>query len=160
MAALKRHASICLVPYDRTFLDRSWDWLRDPEIKQLTMTPDFTREDQLAFFDALCRREDYRIWGVAAADGRPIGAAGIKHIRQGSGEVFLYIGERSWWGRGAGQQILQLCEAEARKLGLTRLTMIASQSNGRSIRAFEKSGFTVDGDGSVDGITRMSKVLA
>jgi RimJ/RimL family protein N-acetyltransferase len=153
-----RSAMIFLVPFDRSFLDRSWDWLRDPEIKRLTMAPDFTRADQLAFFAHLPAREDYKIWGVVA-DTRPIGAAGIKNISAGSGEAFLYIGDKSWWGRGAGVEILQLCEAKARDLGLTELRMEAAPWNERSVRAFEKAGFIVQGSGD-DDLIRMAKQLA
>ena len=101
--------SVRLEPYDRTYLDLSWEWLRDPEIKALTRSPDFTREQQQAFFESLPGREDYKIWGVASDAGEKIGAAGIKHIDGLNGEVFLYVGERAYWGRGVGGQILELC---------------------------------------------------
>ena len=90
-------AAIHLEPYNRVYLDLSWDWLRDPEIKALTLTPDFTREQQQAFFDALPRRADYKVWGVASDEGEKIGAAGIKHIDGQDGEFWCYIGERTWW---------------------------------------------------------------
>lgn len=134
-----------MVPFDRTYLDHSWDWLRDAETKALTMTPEFTREQQLAFFDTLPGRSDYHIWGVALADGTPIGAGGIKQVRGATGEFWCYIGEKSCWGRGLGPQILRLCEEQASSLGLDRLTMIAAEDNERSIRAFEKMGFERDG---------------
>ena len=34
------------LPYDEAFLSLSWNWLTDPEIKALTMTPDFDRAAQ------------------------------------------------------------------------------------------------------------------
>jgi RimJ/RimL family protein N-acetyltransferase len=149
---------IVLAPYTREYLERSWAWLNDPEIKRLTMTPDFSPDDQAAFFDGLPDRSDYRIWGVAS-DGEPIGAAGIKNIGGTSGEVFLYVGERAWWGRGIGSEILHLCEREARALGLDRLTAVISSANGRSVRAFEKAGYAIDGGGSAADIVRMTKSL-
>lgn len=149
---------IALVPYTREYLERSWGWLNDAEIKRLTMTPDFSREDQAAFFHGLPHRNDYRIWGVAS-DGEPIGAAGIKHIDGTSGEVFLYVGERGWWGRGIGAEILHLCEREARALGLDCLTAVISSANDRSVRAFQKAGYAIDGGGSTADIVRMGKTL-
>jgi RimJ/RimL family protein N-acetyltransferase len=150
--------SIFLVPFDRSFLDRSWDWLRDPEIKKLTMAPDFNREDQLAFFAGLPRRADYKIWGVVAG-AQPIGAAGIKRISGESGEAFLYIGDKAWWGRGAGLEILRLCEAKAQELGLRELRMEAAPGNERSVRAFAKAGFVAEAHGE-DQMVRMRKQLA
>ena len=132
---------IRLVPYSRAYLDRSWDWLNDPEIKALTMTPDFTREDQLAFFESLAGRTDYHIWGVEAPDGTPIGAGGIKNIAGDTGEYWCYIGERDWWGRGIGRQILDRCEEKASELGLRHLYMKASAANDRSIGLYAKMGF-------------------
>jgi RimJ/RimL family protein N-acetyltransferase len=151
--------AIRLVRYDRTYLNRSWDWLRDPEIKELTMAGDFTREDQEAFFASLPERNDYKIWGIQSADGDPIGAAGIKNIRGTTGEFWCYIGERSWWGRRIGGRILELCEEKARELGLDELTMIAGATNDRSIGAFEKMGFTPEPEGSTATVVRFSKSL-
>ena len=132
---------IRLVPFSRDYLDRSWDWLRDPEIKEMTMAGDFTRQDQIDFFESLPRRRDYKIWGVETATGAPIGAAGLKHIGGRHAEFWCYIGERDYWGQGLGGQILEACEAEAGKSGISRLTMIAQETNQRSIRAYEKMGF-------------------
>ena len=61
--------------YDESFLALSWDWLTDPEIKALTMTPDFDRAAQARWFESLPDRSDYLIWGVCCA-GRPIGVCG------------------------------------------------------------------------------------
>ena len=149
---------IRLVPYDRTYLELSSIWLRDPEIKMLTMSVDFSRDQQERFFEGLPTRRDYKIWGVEA-DGQPIGAAGIKHIKGASGESWLYIGERSHWGRGLGGNILEACEDEARKLGIERLTMTALTKNERSLRAYEKSGFQPLKRDDVAGTVVMVKTL-
>ena len=151
---------IRLEPYDRTYLDLSWDWLRDPEIKALTLTPDFTREQQLAFFASLPERADYKVWGVASDEGEKIGAAGIKHIDGPNGEFWCYIGERAWWGRGIGGRILELCEDQARELGVERLVMIAAADNVRSVRAFEKMGFVLDDVVPGEGLVQLSKAVA
>lgn len=148
---------IHLEPYDRDYLDLSWGWLRDPEIQALTLTPDFTREQQQAFFAALPGRSDYKVWGVASDDGEKIGAAGIKHIDGPNGEIWCYIGERAWWGRGIGGRIVELCEDRARDLGVERLIMIAAASNVRSVRAFEKMGFALDDVVPGSGLVQLSK---
>ena len=148
-----------MVPFDRTYLDLSWDWLRDPETRALTMTPEFTREQQLGFFQTLPSRTDYHIWGVALEDGTPIGAGGIKQVHGSTGEFWCYIGDKGWWGRGIGPQILQLCEKQARGLGLDTLTMIAADDNERSIRAFEKMGFERDRESVGVGKIQLRKRL-
>jgi len=150
---------IRLVPFDRTYLERSWEWLRDPEIKTMTMAGEFTREDQERFFEDLPSRQDYKIWGVESADGQPIGAGGIKHIHGSDGEFWCYIGERPYWGRGIGGRILEACEVEAQKLGIDRLTMVALEDNERSIRAYEKMGFQFVSRHEEDGTVTLAKSL-
>lgn len=149
--------AVQLVPFDRVFLERSWDWLQDPEIKRLTLTPDFTREEQQRFFDSLPSRSDYRIWGVLLAGGEPIGAAGLKNTAGGSAEYWGYIGEKHFWGRGLGGPMLAAVEAEARKLGLAELVLRVAADNVRAMRAYEKFGFQVAGEQA--GILTMCKTL-
>lgn len=86
------------VPYDEKFLDYSWDWLNDSEIKQMTLTPDMTREGQRRWFAGLSSRDDYHVWGITY-DSLPIDAVGLKHIDYDSheGEYFGYIGNKTYW---------------------------------------------------------------
>ena len=37
---------IKFVEYNEIFLEKSWEWLNNKEIKYLTCTPDFTKEQQ------------------------------------------------------------------------------------------------------------------
>ena len=87
---------VVLVPFDRTFLDCAFQWLNDPEIRFLTDTPVVTREAQETWFASLPSRPDYAVWGVQA-DGVPVGVCGVKHIFEGEGEYFGYIGEKAYW---------------------------------------------------------------
>ena len=132
-----------LVPYDHRYLDLSWDWLADPETKALTMTPDFTREDQSRFFKGLPARTDYRLWGIELVGNGPIGAAGLKRIRPGIAEYFGYIGEKRLWGRGLGALLLAAVEGEARNLGLDALDLTVASDNARAIRLYQKHGYCV-----------------
>lgn len=150
--------AVQLVPFDRTFLERSWDWLQDPEIKRLTLTPDFTREDQQRFFDSLPSRSDYRIWGVALNNKEPIGAAGLKNMRDGTAEYWGYIGEKSCWGRGLGRQMLGSVEQRSRAMNLQKLTLKVGAENSRAVRLYRAAGY-VASDPGTDPIL-MTKELA
>lgn len=90
------------VKYDAEFLSLSWEWLNDKEIKQLTLTPDMTREGQRKWFDGLSSRDDYFVWGLVY-DGLPVGVVGLKHIDMNAreGEYFGYIGKKDLWGGGS-----------------------------------------------------------
>src|ERR1051325_3293583 len=106
--------------FDERFLEKSWHWLQDPEIKKLTMTPDFTREEQRRWFEQLPRMTDYRIWG-GVCDGEPVGAVGLKQITAGDAEYWGYLGEKKFWGQGIGMAMLGFACGRARELGLRAL---------------------------------------
>lgn len=137
------------VRFDETFLERSRSWLTDPEVKHLTMTPDFTLEEQQRWFRRLPEMSDYLIWGISC-EGEPIGALGLKHIQAGRAEYWGYIGEKNYWNSGFGQQMMGFAFKMARRLGLTELFLKVNRDNSRAIRVYERAGFTnVDSQGDV-----------
>ena len=131
---------VVLVPFDRSFLDCSFRWLNDPEIRFLTDTPVVTREAQESWFISLPSRQDYAVWGVRA-DGVPVGVCGVKHIFEGDGEYFGYIGEKAYWGRGVGRRMMALAEAKAREMGVTRMSLQVLQENERAKALYRKCGY-------------------
>lgn len=136
------------VPYDEQFLEKSWAWLQDDEIRRLTMTPSFSREQQRAWFAGLSERKDYLVWGIEA-DGEPVGAFGLKNIEDASGEYWGYIGDKAYWGKGIGRWMVREALEQARRLGIKHVYLKVWQENTRAIKLYEKFGFktrTVDGD--------------
>ena len=134
--------------YDESFLEMSWQWLTDPEIKRLTMTPDFTREDQARWFARLSTVTDYLIWGLKSGD-TPIGAMGLKKLTLVDAEYWGYIGDRRFWGGGFGQCLIRFALEQARRLNLTSIYLRVHRENDRAARLYEKLGFTLereDGD--------------
>jgi ribosomal protein S18 acetylase RimI-like enzyme len=143
--------------FDKRFLDASWGWLQDPELKHLTMTPEFTREQQLSWFHALPRALDYFIWGITYLE-KPIGAVGLKNVSGPSAEFWCYIGERGCWGLGLGREIVAFAEGEARAMGLSELWLQVRPDNVRAVRLYEKAGFAVVR--TIGDILRMQKRLS
>jgi RimJ/RimL family protein N-acetyltransferase len=132
-----------LGPYNEVCLEKSWFWLNDAEIKRLTMTSDFTREDQMRFFESLPRRSDYLIWSVLF-DDELIGAAGLKNHRSGTAEYWGYIGEKDYWNKGLGRCLVRVVQEKARLAGFHTLDLKVYATNVRAIRLYEKCGFIVD----------------
>lgn len=149
--------SVVLVPFDERCLNLSWYWLNDPEIKELTMTPIFTRNDQDAFFKALPMRKDYIIWGIALNSTEIIGAAGLKNHRGNLAEYWGYIGERKYWGKGLGRSLIAEVETKARELGFSALDLKVSSFNKRAIALYKRAGFVVDVNESTFLSLRMYK---
>lgn len=132
-----------LVNFNRTFLELSWIWLNDDELKYLTQTPVFTRDDQLLWFKKLPANQNYKIWGIKA-ENIPIGACGIKNIKGPAGEYWGYIGLKNFRGKGIGKQVMILIENKAVKLNLESLWLKVIQDNKNAIRLYEKSGYITE----------------
>lgn len=131
-----------IVEYTEDFLVFSWEWLNDPEIKRLTMTPDFTKEEQTEWFHKMKGDPTYFIRGVKK-DNQPVAAFGIKKIKGKEGEFWQFIGDRSCWGLGLGSLVVDTSIQEAKKLGLDILYMLVSVDNIPSINAHLKKGYKI-----------------
>lgn len=140
---------IDFVEYDMKFLEKSWCWLNDPEIKELTLTPSFTKEQQLSFFESLPRRKDYKIWGVLYNDER-IGVVGLKNISEYTAEYFGYIGEKRHWNKGLSSDVFQKLFGLAKKHKLKELFLFVSSNNPRAIKAYKKNGFKIEESRSIN----------
>jgi RimJ/RimL family protein N-acetyltransferase len=133
---------LLLCKFDEYFLEMTWNWLNDPEIKELTNSSEFTIDDQKKWFTNLKNRKDYLIWGLTL-NGKPIGACGLKNITQNDCEYWGYIGEKEYWGKGLGSKILIYMEVEANKLNLESIWLQVIKSNERAIRLYIKHGYTL-----------------
>lgn len=135
---------IQFIEYDETFLHLSKRWLRDPEIKRLTMTPDIDDETQRRWFETLNQRKDYLIWGILA-DKKPIGAVGIKNIDQvtKNGEYWGYIGEKAFIGQGIGRHMVETMVDNGKNIGLKTLTLKVANYNQRAYALYKNMGFEV-----------------
>lgn len=141
---LKPINSLSLVAFDRHCLELSWEWLNDPETRELTMSQTFTRTEQEAFFDSLPARKDYLIWGVKLHDREVIGVAGLKNPRGAMVEYWGYIGAKVHWNRGLGRLLIVAVEEKARESGFTDLELKVSTANQRAVALYTKVGFVVD----------------
>lgn len=141
---------IRLVDFDDVFLEVSYKWLTDKEIKELTMTPDINKEGQKKWFDELKNRKDYLVKGVTA-DGYPVGAVGLKHIDLNSrtAEYFGYIGEKKYWGKGIGSIMMKDIEFIAKKLGIRVIYLKVLNINHRALRLYLKRGYKDVQNGNV-----------
>lgn len=130
------------VIFNDIFLEKSFSWLNDEEIKWMTQSGNITIETQMKWYQNLTSRKDYFIWGIVL-DNIPIGAVGIKNINyiDKSGEYFGYIGEKEYWGLGLGSQMVKYAFKKAIDLGLDLLTLSVVKDNKRAIRLYEKNGF-------------------
>lgn len=143
---------IHFVDFNELFLEKSWGWLNDPEIKKLTNTPHFSKEEQLKWFKELPYLDNYKIWGVVIGK-IPVGVFGIKNIKKNSGEYFGYIGNKEYWGMGIGYEALKIIIQKAEKeFSLQSLYLFVIKSNIRAINLYKKSGFEIEKSGNKNQI--------
>jgi RimJ/RimL family protein N-acetyltransferase len=144
--------------YDRGFLRASARWLRDIEIQRLTLTPEFSEESQERWFASLAGRGDYRVWGVLV-DNIPIGAVGLKNIDpvRSEAEYWGYIGEKAFWGRGIGRQMVQFILGHSRSSGLRKVYLRVSGDNTRALGLYRKAGFEIASEAG--GIITMQRTI-
>jgi RimJ/RimL family protein N-acetyltransferase len=132
-----------IVPFDVSFLELSWEWLNDKEIKILTNTPDFDRKQQRQWFETLKYKRDYLIWGIQFMDIK-IGVCGLKNITNKECEYWGYIGNKDYWAIGLGRQMLQSMELKASELGTSRIWLKVIDSNIRAKSLYLNYGFSIE----------------
>lgn len=131
--------------FNHDVLEKSWEWLNDPIIKELTSTSEFDPESQERWFGSLKTRNDYYIRSIWY-NGKPIGVMGIKHLTDKEGEVFGYLGEKEYWGKTIGVQGLQYMIDYAKSLKLESLYAIVLKENINSYRLIRRLGFETEKD--------------
>jgi ribosomal-protein-alanine N-acetyltransferase len=124
---------------------------RDPAVTRFFSWGPYTNIEQpAAYIAALPARRDrgeQLDMLIVDADDRPIGVTGLTELtrRDRRATVGSWLGHR-WWGSGANREAKALIAALAfRRLGLERLTALASTRNGRSQAALERLGFRREG---------------
>lgn len=137
-----------LVEYDKTYFDLSKEWLSDSELNHLIHAGELPSDDErLAWFESLPDRSDYLIWGVDYNE-QPIGVSGLKRIVDKQAEYWGYIGEKAYWGKGLGKELMKEVINKALELGLETIWLRVRKYNPRAINLYKKIGFIIDIDES------------
>jgi len=144
------------VKFDRVFLDLSGTWLNDPEIRYLTNSGEVSKEQQEAWFISLPERKDYCIWGIKA-DSVPVGVCGLKNITASDCEYWGYIGEKQYWGKGLGKELMIYLEGQALGMGKSSIWLRVIRENARAISLYTKQGYIIESE--IDSLIVMRKKL-
>ncbi|HAT7998802.1 GNAT family N-acetyltransferase [Citrobacter braakii] len=147
---------IKFVDFDEIYLNKSWEWLQDEEIRILTNTPPFTKSQQQIFYESLPRK-DYLIWGVEV-DKLPIGVLGLKNIKHGKGEYFGYIGNKDYWGKGLFKEMKLYILEKAKENEIDYIYLKVIKGNKRAIRAYHREGFILEKENE-DSIEMVLRIL-
>lgn len=138
---------------EKTDIPRFVEWLNDPEvIAGLSMTIPLSTSQEDAWFDHLRDRpiEEHPLGiEVQTPEGWVlIGNLGLMNIqwKDRLAEVGIFIGEKSYWNQGYGQEAMTLMLQHAfDTLGLNRVYLRVFETNPRAVRSYEKAGFVHEG---------------
>lgn len=139
----RRIIEVEIKEFDRKTFEKTCEWLNDPELRELTLTPHLDREAQEKWFEGLKDRKDYYICSVWR-DGEPIATFGIKHITDTDGEIWGYIGEKKYWGKAIGMDMFEYVIGYAKSRNLQSLYMKSLKSNYYSIKISKRFGFEIE----------------
>jgi RimJ/RimL family protein N-acetyltransferase len=141
----RRIVNLDMREMDEVALEKSWEWLNDPEIKRLTITPDFSKDEQKKWFESIKNRKDYWIT-VGWHNGEPIVIGGLKNIGEKDAEIFGYIGNKEYWGKGVAVDVMNMIHEYARSLGLESIYSKMLKENRNSIRLHNRFGYKYEKD--------------
>ncbi len=138
---------------EREDIPRFVVWLNDPEVRAgLELFLPLSEELEENWFDEMLKRpatEQPLVIEILEGDSwRAIGNCGFNAIdwRIRSGEVGIFIGEKSCWNRGYGTGAMQiLLKHGFETLNLNRIGLRVYENNQRAIRSYQKAGFIQEG---------------
>jgi RimJ/RimL family protein N-acetyltransferase len=125
--------------------DRLFAWINNRALV-VTSAPfrPVARADHDAWFEAIRKRDDVRIFGIRKVDtDELIGSCQLHSIEPGrTAELQIRIGERHEQGRGYGREAVELLLRHAFGLqGLEQVTLHVFESNAPARAVYRRTGF-------------------
>ncbi|MDU0439100.1 GNAT family N-acetyltransferase [Staphylococcus haemolyticus] len=131
------------------------NWMKNEKLRYLigTVYP-ITELEHENWFQNRMLEKDNRMFVIDLDNKKPIGIVGFKNLDwvNRNSELFIYIGDEEYWGKGYGTQALELIIKFAfNNLNLHMLYLEAFSYNKKATKTYECLGF------KQDGILRQSK---
>ncbi len=128
-------------------------WLNDPEVRQgLQIYLPLSQTDEEKWFEGMLKRpaEEHPLMiEIETTSGWvPAGNCGFFSLdwRIRKAEIGIFIGEKKFWNHGYGTEVMRLAlKLGFERMNLNRIFLKVYTNNPRAIRAYEKSGFIIEG---------------
>ncbi len=141
-----------LAPLQPEHVAHFYAWLRDPEVIEYSLSAfqRLTTTEQIdQWFAATLQQANTLNLGIyLEGTNALIGYAGLSGISvtNQSGEYFILIGEKAWWGKGVGTAVTkQVVHLGFTRHHLNRIMLTVSEANTGGLKAYTKAGFVVEG---------------
>lgn len=134
-------------------VEDAWDeyrWRKDPEISELDGTVPISIPFPLflsSFMWEITSSGD-RTFSIYTKDGKHIGSCMYYDLdeRKKEAEIGIIIGEKSFWGKGYGRDVVKsLTNFLFKEKGLRKIKLRTLPTNERAIRCFKSCGFEEKG---------------
>ncbi|MBU1694408.1 MAG: GNAT family N-acetyltransferase [Verrucomicrobia bacterium] len=135
---------VALVPFSKDHVAQTFRWVSDPDLRRTFLIRGVpTWEGHLAYSDRVLADSSQKVFAILAA-GQHVGNCGFKHLEPAAkrGEQWLYVGDRSWRGRGVGKAAAEVLLQEGfQALGLELIYLHVADFNEPARRLYERLGF-------------------
>ncbi|WP_216639010.1 GNAT family N-acetyltransferase [Flammeovirga sp. SJP92] len=127
-----------------------YQWLNDPEVIRysLSLFQKLNTEEEIDFWFKGVLRDTKTLSLGIYTDGKFVGYAGISNLSSvnKSGEYYIFIGDKSYWGKGVGTEVTkQIIQIAFEEKNLERLMLTVSVPNKGGVLAYQKAGFKKEG---------------
>jgi diamine N-acetyltransferase len=138
---------------EREDVKQFYAWVNDPEVTNgLALYLPMSNVEEEQWFERVMHRDpNEKPLAIEVRHGegwRLIGNCGVFGIEwvNSAGELGIMIGDKSAWDKGYGTEVMNLLLRHCfETLNLNRVFLKVFASNARARRAYEKSGFVVEG---------------
>ncbi|PTU84616.1 N-acetyltransferase [Staphylococcus pasteuri] len=131
------------------------NWMKNDKLRYLIGTTfPITELEHENWFQNRMLEKDNRMFVIELENETAIGIVGFKNLDwiNSNSELFIYIGDENYWGKGYGKEALKLLINFAfNSLNLHMLYLEVFSYNENATKMYEKLGF------KQDGILRQSK---
>jgi RimJ/RimL family protein N-acetyltransferase len=141
-----------LRPLDVSDCEPFYQWSLDREVTLYSLSSyayPQSKSDITSWLSTINSSNKNVSFGICCKESNElIGYAGISAIStlNRSGEYFILIGNKSYWGKGIGTLVTKLVTNYAiQTLGLHRVQLTASALNKGAIKAYQNSGYKLEG---------------
>jgi RimJ/RimL family protein N-acetyltransferase len=140
-----------LRPVEEGDLPHFVTWLEDMDVRRwlaMSEMPPPTLESEHEWYQERKQDPSCVIWCIESEEGLPIGDVGLGLIDKTHkrAELGIFIGDKTFWGRGLGPDAIhRVLRYAFEELTLRRVQLHVDEDNLRGIRCYEKCGFVREG---------------
>ncbi|WP_207435751.1 GNAT family N-acetyltransferase [Sabulibacter ruber] len=143
---------IKLSPLVKTDVTPFYSWINDEEVIKYSLSSfkeiNTNQEVDRWFEKTLEDTRSINLGIYLNQTNQLIGYAGISGISKlnRSGEFFIFIGEKQYWGQGIGTEVTkQILKLGFSDFDFNRIMLTVSEPNIGGIKAYENAGFKIEG---------------